>query len=203
LRCARYFSAAEVVAAIAFAGQQDVEISVRRSGGHSVAGVSAADGSLMIDLSRLRETSGRHRPADARTGIVMDDNITIVKNAYEALAKRDIVTFLDTLAEHVEWHLPEHHPLWPGKAFVGPQAVLEGHLTRMSEIYDGFRIDLQRIAALGDTVLVEMRCRGRGKVTGQDLDVQAAQIWDLRDGKCVRWQEYLDTWQLSREMNTT
>lgn len=44
----------------------------------------------------------------------------------------------------------EHHPLWPGKAFVVPQAVLEGHLGRLAEIYDGLRIDLHR-------VLVEMR----------------------------------------------
>ena len=133
----------------------------------------------------------------------MTDNVAIVTDAYEALAQGDVNTFLDTLDGQVEWHLPEHHPLWPGKAFVGPQAVLEGHLARVAEIYDGFRIDIQRVAALGDTVLVEMRCRGRGKVTGQDLDVQAAQIWDLRDGKCVRWQEYLDTWQLAREMNPT
>jgi ketosteroid isomerase-like protein len=82
---------------------------------------------------------------------------------------------------------------------VGPQAVLEGHLARVAEVYDGFRIDLQRIVALGDTVLVELRCRGKGAVTGHDLDVQTAQVWDFRDGKCVRWQEYLDTWQLARE----
>jgi ketosteroid isomerase-like protein len=56
------------------------------------------------------------------------DNVAIVTNAYDALAKGDINTFLRTMDEQVEWHLPEHHPLWPGKAFVGPQAVLEGHL---------------------------------------------------------------------------
>ncbi|MCA1822329.1 MAG: nuclear transport factor 2 family protein [Pseudonocardia sp.] len=86
---------------------------------------------------------------------------------------------------------------------VGPQAVVEGHLARVSQVYDGFRIDLLRIVALGDTVLAEMRCRGKGKVTGQALDVQVAQVWDLRDGKCVRWQEYADTWQLAREMTFT
>jgi uncharacterized protein len=133
----------------------------------------------------------------------MADNIAIVKGAYEALANGDINTFIDVLDEQIEWHLPEHHPLWPGKAFVGPQAVVEGHLARISQVYDGFRIDFQRIVALGDTVLAEMRCRSKGKVTGQDLDVQAAQVWDLRDGKCVRWQEYADTWQLAREMTFT
>ncbi len=133
----------------------------------------------------------------------MDDNVAIVTSAYEALTEGDINAFLGVLDQQVEWYLPEHHPLWPGKAFVGPQAVLEGHLARVGEVYDGFRIDLQRIVGLGDTVLAEMRCRGKGRTTGQDLDVQTAQVWEVRDGKCVRWQEYLDTWQLAREMNAT
>jgi len=47
---ARCLRSADVAAAIAFARQQDLEISVR-SGGDSVCGVSAADSSLMIDLS--------------------------------------------------------------------------------------------------------------------------------------------------------
>jgi len=51
---ARCFGPADVAAAIAFARQQGLEISVR-GGGHSFSGVSAADGSLMIDLSQLRE----------------------------------------------------------------------------------------------------------------------------------------------------
>lgn len=86
---------------------------------------------------------------------------------------------------------------------MGPRAVLEGHLARVAEIYDGFRIDLLRIVALGDRVLVEMRCRGKGRVTGHDLDAQAAQVWNFRDGKWVRWQEYLDTWQLAPETALT
>lgn len=51
---ARCLRSADVAAAIAFGRQQDLEISVR-GGGHSVSGVSAAEGGLMIDLSRLRE----------------------------------------------------------------------------------------------------------------------------------------------------
>ncbi|MGH3787444.1 MAG: nuclear transport factor 2 family protein [Pseudonocardiaceae bacterium] len=133
----------------------------------------------------------------------MVDNVAIVKGVYEALAKGDINTVLDVLDEQVEWHLAEHHPFWPGKALVGPQAVLEGLIARFPQVYDGFRIDVQRIVGLGDTVLVEVRYRGKGKVTGQDLDAQAANVWDFRDGKCVRWQGYVDTWQVARVLNST
>ncbi len=43
----------------------------------------------------------------------MADNVAIVKGVYEALAKGDINTVLGALDEQVEWHLPEHRPLWP------------------------------------------------------------------------------------------
>ena len=73
---ARCLRSADVAAAIAFARQQNLEISVR-GGGHSVSGISAADGSLMIDLSRLREVvvdpaARRARCGGGTTGADLD-----------------------------------------------------------------------------------------------------------------------------------
>jgi len=65
------------------------------------------------------------------------------------------------------------------------------------------RKSVKSMTVSGSISSVEMRCRGTGKVTGEDLDVQNVQVCDLREGKCVRWQEYLDTWQLAREINPT
>jgi ketosteroid isomerase-like protein len=38
------------------------------------------------------------------------------------------------------------------------------------------------------------------KQTGKPLDAQVAHIWDFRDGKAVRWQQYSDTWQFAEVM---
>ena len=40
-----------------------------------------------------------------------------------------------------------------------------------------------------------MRYQGTVKSTGRSLDVQAAIVWDVRDGKVIRTQEYMDTWE--------
>ena len=53
---ARCLNAADVSAAIIFARQQELEISVR-GGAHNVSGCAVADGGLMIDLSELREVT--------------------------------------------------------------------------------------------------------------------------------------------------
>jgi uncharacterized protein len=133
----------------------------------------------------------------------MADNVAIVNGVYEAFAKGDINTVLGALDEQVEWNEAEHVPYWPGKAFVGPQAVAGGVFERFLQDFDGFRVDVQRVVGLGDTVLVEARYRGTFKATGQDLDAQVAHVWDFRAGKCVRWQQYTDTWQFAHVMNFT
>ena len=104
------------------------------------------------------------------------------------------------LDEKIEWHEAEHVTYWPGGAFIGPQAVLEGVIARIPNDFDGFSIDVERIIGSGDTVLVEGRYRGTVRATGQPLDAQVAHVWDFRDGKAVHWQQYTDTLQFAQLM---
>ncbi len=60
---ARPLETADVAAAVAFARESDLEISIR-GGGHGVAGRAVADGALMIDLSLMKQVS---IDPDART----------------------------------------------------------------------------------------------------------------------------------------
>jgi hypothetical protein len=76
--------------------------------------------------------------------------------------------------------------------------VLAGVVGRIPNDFDGFTIDLRRITGCGDTVLVEARYRATAKATGKPIDAQVAHVWDFRDGKVVRWQQYTDTWQFAQ-----
>ena len=127
----------------------------------------------------------------------MTDNVDVVRGAYEAFARGDVGSVLGILDENIEWHQAEHATNWPGGAFVGPQAVVDGVFARIPQDFDGFTIDIGRIVGCGDTVLVEARYRGTAKATGQALDAQVAHIWDFDNGKVVHWQQYTDTWQFA------
>jgi len=128
----------------------------------------------------------------------MADNATIVRGIYDGLASGDIMAVLGAMHEQIEWNEAEHFTYWPGGAFTGPQAVLAGVFARIAQDLDGFGIDIRRIVAAGDTVLVEARYKGTAKATGKTFDAQVAHVWDLRDGKIVRFQQYTDTWQFAQ-----
>jgi ketosteroid isomerase-like protein len=133
----------------------------------------------------------------------MADSVGTVRSVYDALARGDVPTFLGLLSEKVEWNEAEHFTYWPGSAFIGPQAVLNGVLARIGQDFDGFSVDVGRLVGCGETVLSEARYRATAKATGKRLDVQVAHVWDVRDGKITRFQQYVDTWQVAQVTGVT
>jgi ketosteroid isomerase-like protein len=127
----------------------------------------------------------------------MSDNARLVRGAYDAFAKGDIPAILALIDDRCEWFEAEHSTHWSGGPLVGPQAVLEGVFMHIPEDFDGFTVTVRRVVDAGDTILVEVRYTGTGRATGRPFDAQAAHVWDMRDGKVVRWQQYADTLQLA------
>lgn len=133
----------------------------------------------------------------------MADSVATVRSIYEAFGRGDVQTVLGLMSEKVEWNEAEHFTYWTGGPFVGPQAVLDGVFARIGQDFDGFTVDVGRVVGCGDTVLSEGRYRGTVKATGKRLDVQVAHVWDVRDGKVVRFQQYADTWQVAQATGVT
>jgi hypothetical protein len=133
----------------------------------------------------------------------MADNVTIVRGGYEAFAKGDVPTVLGLFDPKIEWNEAEHMTYWPGGAFHGAQEIVNGVFARIPNDFDGFRIEIGRMVASGDTVFVEARYRGTAKATGKPLDAQVAHVWDFRGGKVVRFQQYTDTWQFAQVTGIT
>jgi uncharacterized protein len=127
----------------------------------------------------------------------MADNVKLIEGVYEAFGRGDIQPLLDVMDENIEWHEAEHTPNWPGGPYIGPQAVLENVIGQIPQDFDGFTIEVKRTVGCGDTVLAECRYHATFKANGKTLDAQVAHVWDLRDGKVVRWQQYADTWHVA------
>ena len=124
------------------------------------------------------------------------DNVRLLKNLYEAFGRGDIPTVLGAMSPDIKWHQAESNPYQPsGEAWVGPDAVLSLFMKLGSE-WAGFTVHPESFHGAGDSVIVEGRYSGMYKATGKSMDTQMCHIWDVKDGKITRFQQYVDTAKL-------
>src|SRR5262245_8962266 len=111
------------------------------------------------------------------------ENVEIVRAAYEAWNRGDLETFLQTFDPDLELHLPE------GGLNVG---VRRGHeairqlLDGFLEVWDDLRAEPERFFGLGDQVIVFVRIRGKGKGSGVEVEAHPAHLVTMRTGKVGR-----------------
>ena len=118
------------------------------------------------------------------------DAATTVRRLLEAYVAGDAETFMSYIGDDIEWNPAEHHPFL--KQYRGREQF-SGGVAKVAEEIDGFRFDIERVLGCGQAAISQLRYKGTVKNTRHSLDVQAAIIWEVRDGKVIRTQEYFDT----------
>ena len=118
-----------------------------------------------------------------------------VKSLYDAFAKGDVPTVVGALDPKIHWQEAESYPYADRNPYVGPQAVVEGVFGRLMADIEGFSIQPSNFIDGGDSVVVEGRYRGTFKASRKPFDAQFAHVWQVRDRKIVRFQQYTDTKQ--------
>jgi uncharacterized protein len=121
------------------------------------------------------------------------DAATTVRRLLEAFLAGD-EAFVSYVDEDFEWNSAEHHPFL-ARQYRGRQEWLAGAVATVAEVMDGFRFEIQRVLGCGEAAVSQLRYAGTVKNNGRSFDVPAVIVWDVRDGKVTRSQEYMDTWQ--------
>jgi len=130
-------------------------------------------------------------------------SVDIVKGVYETFGRGDIPAVLAMMDPRIEWYEAEGNPYMPsGKAWVGPDAVLNNLLVRIGKEWDGFAVHPMAFHDAGDTVVVEARYSGTYKATGKSMNPQVCHVWSVRNGKVTKFQQYMDTAHLQDVMGT-
>lgn len=128
----------------------------------------------------------------------MSANAEVVRGIYDALSKGDVPSVLGAFDPKIEWQEAESFLYADGNPYVGPRSVAEGVFQRVVGDVDRFAAVPSRLIDGGDTVVVEGRYKGNMKSTGTSLDAQFVHVWDLRQQRVVRFQQYTDTAQWTR-----
>jgi uncharacterized protein len=115
-----------------------------------------------------------------------EENVARVLEGAEAFERGDVPAFLELLDPEVEIYST------PELANPGTFHGREGYLRWSSEWFDAwddFRVEIESAEAVGERhVVAQVRQLGRGKGSGVEVEMRAAYMWELRDGRAVRMQ---------------
>ena len=125
----------------------------------------------------------------------MNTSAEIVKGLYDSFAKGDVPAVLGTLDPNIEWREADNSPYADHNPYIGPAAIAEGVFHRVVTDIENFTVSPRHIIGGSDIIVVEGRYTGTIRSTGRRLNAQFAHVWELRNDKIVRFQQYTDTRQ--------
>jgi ketosteroid isomerase-like protein len=121
----------------------------------------------------------------------MSQNVDIVRQLYEALDRRDWDKMAELLDPDVE-QLGTVGGLEEEVAVRGLDAIRQRFEVEDDDVWDEHRMEPARIIDAGDQVVGITREYQRGKGSGVEIESVTAVVIDIRDGRVVRIQPYMD-----------
>lgn len=115
------------------------------------------------------------------------DNVEIVRRAFEATARGDGASVLALHDPKVE--------LDPSRSALGRlvgAGVYHGHervrrfFHAYYEAWDHIDYDIEELIDAGDQVVSLVNSRGRGRVSGVEVELRIPGVWTIQEGKIVR-----------------
>jgi uncharacterized protein len=120
---------------------------------------------------------------------VADGNIAIIRRVYDAMKNRDANVMHELFAEDVVVRQSPEVP-WGGE-YDGKDGAFTFFLNLVEHIES--QVTTESLFAAGDHVVQSGRTKGKVLATGASFDMPEVHVWELRDGKVVRFQVYIDT----------
>lgn len=118
----------------------------------------------------------------------MTDNIATIQRVYDAFKTRDASVFQEVFAPDIRISQSPELP-WGGE-YEGHDGAFTFLLTLVEHIES--EVTTESLFAAGDHIVQTGRTRGKVVANGATFDVPEVHVWELRDGKVVRFQVYID-----------
>jgi len=117
------------------------------------------------------------------------NNVEVVAALYRAFASRDFAALPRLISPAITVRQTELLP-WGGtfEGFAGFQRFTELLLGNVDSL-----VTPEEYVDAGDRVVAIARTLGHVRKNGAPFDLRAVHVWELRDGKAIRFEAYIDT----------
>jgi ketosteroid isomerase-like protein len=117
------------------------------------------------------------------------ENVELVRQLFDAVARRDSATVLSLYDPHIEWDGTRHRwaEVMPGEAHWHGHDGLRKFFRTYYETWEDFHDTIEEMIDAGEHVVVVVDSRGRGRASGAEVEWgRHAAVWTVRDGRIVR-----------------
>ncbi len=118
-------------------------------------------------------------------------NVELVKGVYAAFGVGDVPKVLGAMHAQITW--TETAGFVYGGVYRSPQAVLENVFAKIAVDFESFAVDVGRLIDAGDVIVMEGHYVAKGKRTGKSVRAAVAHVFEISDGKIVRFDQYVDS----------
>jgi hypothetical protein len=117
-------------------------------------------------------------------------NVDLVKGVYAAFGAGDVPKVLASMHPQIQWTETAGYKY--GGVYRSPQAV-GAVFAKIPVDFESFSIDVGRIIDAGSVVVVQAHYVAKGKATGKSVRAAVAHVFEISDGKIVRFDQYVDS----------
>lgn len=117
-----------------------------------------------------------------------EGNVEIVQAIYDAMNKQDLPRARELTHPDAEWISDPRVGMAPLR---GREAIFAYFLDQ-GEMFEGLRVDVERLSEAGDKVVAFIRVTGHGQASDVGIDISIGHVWTIRDGVIVLGEGYGD-----------
>jgi uncharacterized protein len=122
---------------------------------------------------------------------VSQENIELVKSAFDAWNRGEFEAFADHVAEDVAWVEVSGRPEGDASERLGRDRLRQS-LESLFEAWESYHLELERICEVGDRVVAVVREVARGRASGLEVDGRWGYLITVGEGQIVRVEAYRD-----------
>jgi hypothetical protein len=120
-----------------------------------------------------------------------ESNVELVKQAYATYWNNEFDAFFALFEDDFEWVVSDGFPY--GGEYHGRDEVMEGVFSQIQADWETFTHELDRLVDGGDTIVAIGRYEGTHETTGRAVTAPMVHLFDIKDKKIQRFQQFTDT----------
>ncbi|MGG3653748.1 nuclear transport factor 2 family protein [Bacillus pseudomycoides] len=120
-------------------------------------------------------------------------NLEIIRSTYEGPSSSNAKYLVEALSEKVEWTEAAGFPY--GGTYIGVEAVMENVFSRLGLEWNDYKASVNTYHEVKgkDVIIAEGVYSGVYKETGKAFEAEFVHVWQLENGKIVKFKQYVDS----------